>query len=141
MGHDQNGIDIIDPNQQHTYLANVSNNERTLSNNTITALYEDATGTMWVGTYKKGLSYYNESAFFGGIAGILELSRKEKGTVFSGVAIATALMPPLCTVGYGIASLNWQYAVGALYLFFINCLFIALATFLAVKYLRFPVVE
>ena len=80
-------------------------------------------------------------AFFGGIAGILELSRKEKGTVFSGVAIATALMPPLCTVGYGIASLNWQYAVGALYLFFINCLFIALATFLAVKYLRFPVVE
>ena len=50
-------------------------------------------------------------AFFGGIAGILELSRKEKGTVFSGVAIATALMPPLCTVGYGIASLNWQYAV------------------------------
>ncbi len=80
-------------------------------------------------------------AFFGGIAGILELSRKEKGTVLSGVAIATALMPPLCTVGYGIASLNWQYAAGALYLFFINCIFIALATFLAVKYLRFPVVE
>lgn len=67
VGHDQNGIDIIDPNQQHTYLANVSNNERTLSNNTITALYEDATGTMWVGTYKKGLSYYNESAFKFGI--------------------------------------------------------------------------
>lgn len=80
-------------------------------------------------------------AFFGGIAGILELSRKEKGTVLSGVAIATALMPPLCTVGYGIASLNWQYAGGALYLFFINCIFIALATFLAVKYLHFPVVE
>ena len=80
-------------------------------------------------------------AFFGGIAGILELSRKEKGTVLSGVAIATALMPPLCTVGYGIASLNWQYAAGALYLFFINCIFIALATFLAVKYLRFPVAE
>lgn len=80
-------------------------------------------------------------AFFGGIAGILELSRKEKGTVLSGVAIATALMPPLCTVGYGIASLNWHYAGGALYLFFINCIFIALATFLAVKYLRFPVVE
>ena len=77
-------------------------------------------------------------AFFGGIAGILELSRKEKGTVMSGVAIATALMPPLCTVGYGIANLNWQYAGGALYLFFINCVFIALATFLAVKYLHFP---
>lgn len=80
-------------------------------------------------------------AFFGGVAGILELSRKEKGTVISGVAIATALMPPLCTVGYGIAKLNWHYAGGALYLFFINCVFIALATYLIVKFLRFPVVE
>ena len=80
-------------------------------------------------------------AFFGGVAGILELSRKEKGTVISGVAIATALMPPLCTVGYGIAKLNWHYAGGALYLFFINCVFIALATFLAVKFLHYPVVE
>ncbi|MBR3648488.1 MAG: TIGR00341 family protein [Paludibacteraceae bacterium] len=80
-------------------------------------------------------------AFFGGVAGILELSRKDKGTVISGVAIATALMPPLCTVGYGIANLNWHYAGGALYLFFINCVFIALATFLAVKLLRFPLVE
>ena len=80
-------------------------------------------------------------AFFGGVAGILELSRKEKGTVISGVAIATALMPPLCTVGYGIAKLNWHYAGGALYLFFINCVFIALATFLAVKFLRFPMAE
>ena len=80
-------------------------------------------------------------AFFGGIAGILELTRKEKGTVISGVAIATALMPPLCTVGYGIAKLNWHYAGGALYLFFINCVFIALATFLMVKFLRFPMAE
>jgi len=80
-------------------------------------------------------------AFFGGLAGILELSRKEKGTVLSGVAIATALMPPLCTVGYGIANWNWQYAGGALYLFFINCVFIALATYLMVKYLGFPVAE
>ena len=80
-------------------------------------------------------------AFFGGVAGILELSRKEKGTVLSGVAIATALMPPLCTVGYGIANWNWHYAGGALYLFFINCVFIALATFLAVKFLRFPMAE
>ena len=54
------------------------------------------------------------------------------------MAIATALMPPLCTVGYGIANLNWNYAGGALYLFFINCVFIALATFLVVKYLNFP---
>ena len=80
-------------------------------------------------------------AFFGGVAGILELSRKEKGTVLSGVAIATALMPPLCTVGYGIAKWNWHYAGGALYLFFINCVFIALATFIVVKLLRFPVAE
>ena len=80
-------------------------------------------------------------AFFGGLAGILELSRKEKGTVLSGVAIATALMPPLCTVGYGIANWNWHYAGGALYLFFINCVFIALATYLMVKYLNFPVAE
>lgn len=80
-------------------------------------------------------------AFFGGLAGILELSRKEKGTVLSGVAIATALMPPLCTVGYGIANLNWHYAGGALYLFFINCVFIALATFIMVKFLGFPLVE
>lgn len=77
-------------------------------------------------------------AFFGGIAGILEQSRKEKGTVLSGVAIATALMPPLCTVGYGIANWNWDFAGGALYLFFINCIFIALATYLIVKYLHFP---
>ena len=80
-------------------------------------------------------------AFFGGVAGILELSRKEKGTVISGVAIATALMPPLCTVGYGIAKLNWHYAGGALYLFFINCVFIALATFLVVKFLHYPMAE
>ena len=77
-------------------------------------------------------------AFFGGFAGILETARKEKGTVISGVAIATALMPPLCTVGYGLASLNWKYVFGALYLFTINGVFIALATFITVKYLRFP---
>ena len=80
-------------------------------------------------------------AFFGGVAGILELSRKEKGTVISGVAIATALMPPLCTVGYGIANFNWHYAGGALYLFFINCVFIALATFLVVKFLHYPAAD
>lgn len=80
-------------------------------------------------------------ALFGGIAGILEISRKDKGTVMSGVAIATALMPPLCTVGYGIAQLNLRYTVGALYLFFINSVFIALATFFMVKYMRFPIVR
>ena len=79
-------------------------------------------------------------ALFGGIAGMLETSRKERGTVISGVAIATALMPPLCTVGYGISLLNWHYILGALYLFLINRIFIALATFLTTKYLRFPLV-
>ena len=73
-------------------------------------------------------------ALFGGIAGILEVSRKEKGTVMSGVAIATALMPPLCTVGYGLATLQSQFFFGALYLFFINFTFIALAAFLGTKY-------
>ena len=80
-------------------------------------------------------------ALFGGLAGVLEISRKEKGTVLSGVAIATALMPPLCTVGYGLANLNWQNAIGALYLFFINSVFIALAAYITAQYLRFPKVQ
>ena len=80
-------------------------------------------------------------ALFGGLAGIIEISRKDKGTVISGVAIATALMPPLCTVGYGLSRLNWSFVLGALYLFTINSIFIALATFVAVKYFRFPAVE
>ncbi len=80
-------------------------------------------------------------ALFGGFAGILETSRKEKGTVISGVAIATALMPPLCTIGYGISEFRLVYIFGALYLFLINTIFIALATFLAVKLFKFPAVE
>lgn len=80
-------------------------------------------------------------ALFGGFAGILETSRKEKGTVISGVAIATALMPPLCTVGYGISEVNLTYIGGALFLFLINAIFIALATFLAVKLFKFPAVQ
>ena len=80
-------------------------------------------------------------ALFGGLAGIIEISRKDKGTVISGVAIATALMPPLCTVGYGISIWKGAVIFGALYLFTINSIFIALATFLAVKYFRFPAVE
>ena len=80
-------------------------------------------------------------ALFGGLAGIIEISRKDKGTVISGVAIATALMPPLCTVGYGISIWKGSVIFGALYLFTINSIFIALATFIAVKYFRFPAVE
>ena len=80
-------------------------------------------------------------AFFGGMAGILENSRKERGTVLSGGAIATALMPPLCTAGYGLAHLNMHFFFGALYLFVINSVFIALATYFMVKYLDFPTVS
>ena len=77
-------------------------------------------------------------ALFGGFAGIVEISRKERGTVISGVAIATALMPPLCTAGFGLASGSLKYFVGAMYLFCINSIFIAIATFLTVKYLKYP---
>lgn len=76
-------------------------------------------------------------AFFGGLAGILETCRKERGTVLSGVAIATALMPPLCTAGYGLANLDMHYFLGAMYLFTINGVFIALATYGVVKLLHF----
>lgn len=76
-------------------------------------------------------------ALFGGFAGIFEQCRKEKGTVFSGVAIATALMPPLCTAGFGLATGNLSSFLGALYLFCINCLFITLATYFLVRYFRF----
>lgn len=78
-------------------------------------------------------------ASLGGFAGIIASSRtQEKTTVVSGVAIATALMPPLCTAGYGLGTAQFHYFFGAFYLFFINSFFIALATFLIVKYLHFP---
>ena len=76
-------------------------------------------------------------AFCGGAAGVLALTTKSKGQVIPGVAIATALMPPLCTAGYGLATAQWSYFFGAFYLFFINTVFIALSTFLGVKLLRF----
>jgi uncharacterized hydrophobic protein (TIGR00271 family) len=76
-------------------------------------------------------------ALFGGTAGMLEHTRKERGNVLSGVAIATALMPPLCTVGYGIATLKVNYIFGAFYLFLINSFFIAIATFAVAKFLGF----
>ena len=76
-------------------------------------------------------------AFCGGAAGVLALTTKSKGQVIPGVAIATALMPPLCTAGYGLATAQWSYFFGAFYLYFINSVFIALATFLGVKLLRF----
>jgi uncharacterized hydrophobic protein (TIGR00271 family) len=80
--------------------------------------------------------------FFGGLA--LIIARTKKGTIASvifGVAIATALMPPLCTAGYGLAKANWGFFFGAMYLFTINTIFIALATFLVIKILRFPMIR
>jgi uncharacterized hydrophobic protein (TIGR00271 family) len=77
-------------------------------------------------------------ALFGGLAGILATTRKEKSNVIPGVAIATALMPPLCTAGYGLATGHLSYFFGAFYLFFINMVFIALATILFVGYLNPP---
>lgn len=75
--------------------------------------------------------------FFGGAAGIIAIGSRSKGNVIPGVAIATALMPPLCTVGYGLATLQLSYILGALYLFFINSVFIACATTVGVKLMKY----
>ncbi|WP_144214226.1 DUF389 domain-containing protein [Flavobacterium anhuiense] len=77
-------------------------------------------------------------AFFGGIVGVIAVTRTEKGNPIPGVAIATALMPPLCTAGYGLATGQWTFFLGAFYLYCINCVFIGIATFLIVKYLKYP---
>ncbi len=76
-------------------------------------------------------------ATFGGFVGIIAVSRKEKSNALPGVAIATALMPPICTAGYAIAFQEWYYFAGALYLFFINLVFISFSTFLLVRFMRF----
>ena len=83
-------------------------------------------------------------AFFGGLAGVISATIKNKSgglTVVPGVAIATALMPPLCTVGFGIATANWAYFIGAFYLFLLNSVFICLATFMVLRLLKFPLVQ
>lgn len=77
-------------------------------------------------------------AFFGGLAGILATSSKHKGNVIPGAAIATALMPPLCAAGYGLALFKFDFFFGALYLFIINTVFISLATLLTARFLKFP---
>ncbi|CAM3667108.1 hypothetical protein FSS13T_12900 [Flavobacterium saliperosum S13] len=78
-------------------------------------------------------------AFFGGLAGIVAISSKQKGNVLPGVAIATALMPPLCTAGYGLATGNFYFFFGAFYLFTINTVFIALSSALVCQLLKFPI--
>lgn len=80
-------------------------------------------------------------AFFGGLVGVIAVTRVEKGNPIPGVAIATALMPPLCTAGFGIATGNWKFFGGALFLYAINCTFICIATFIIVKLLRYPSVH
>ena len=80
-------------------------------------------------------------AFLGGLSGIVAGTRKEKSNVLPGVAIATALMPPLCTAGYGLATGHYIYFFGALYLFFINSVFICVATLLIVRFLKFKKIE
>jgi uncharacterized membrane protein len=72
------------------------------------------------------------------LVGVIAVTRIEKGNPIPGVAIATALMPPLCTAGYGIATAQWAYFFGAVYLYCINCVFIGIATFLIIKYLQYP---
>lgn len=78
-------------------------------------------------------------ALVGGLAGIVAVSSKNKGNVIPGVAIATALMPPLCTAGYGLATASWSYFFGAFYLFTINTVFIALATLITARFLKYPI--
>ncbi len=77
-------------------------------------------------------------ALFGGIAGIISVARKDLSTTLPGVAIATALMPPLCVTGFGIANANWEIASKSFYLFFLNTFFVALATYIIVRLLKFP---
>lgn len=80
-------------------------------------------------------------AFFGGLVGVIAVTRVEKGNPIPGVAIATALMPPLCTAGYALATGNYVFFGGAMYLYTINCVFICIATFIIVKFLNYPIVQ
>lgn len=80
-------------------------------------------------------------AFFGGLVGAITITRVEKGNPIPGVAIATALMPPLCTAGFGLATGNFKFFFGALFLYSINCVFICISTYGIVKYLKYPAKE
>lgn len=76
-------------------------------------------------------------AFFGGLAGVVAATRKEKSNAIPGVAIATALMPPLCTAGFGLATGHFYYFLGALYLYCINSIFICISTFMIIRLMKF----
>ncbi|MDG1297827.1 MAG: TIGR00341 family protein [Saprospiraceae bacterium] len=77
-------------------------------------------------------------AFFGGLAGIISNTRKDKSNAIPGVAIATALMPPLCVTGFGLAKGDWMVMINSFYLFFLNAVIVAFATYLIVRILNFP---
>ncbi len=123
--------------------------KRSLKNFLITTLFSVTTATIFflISPVAEGQSellartsptiYDVFIALLGGLAGVTALSTKEKGNVIPGVAIATALMPPLCTAGYGLATGNVAYFFGAFYLYFINSVFISLATFIGVRVMRF----
>lgn len=78
-------------------------------------------------------------ALFGGLAGIVAITSRQKGNVIPGVAIATALMPPLCTAGYGLATAQFTFFLGAIYLFTINTVFIAISSVVMSQVLKFPI--
>lgn len=80
-------------------------------------------------------------AICGGVAGIIGVTRKEKSNVIPGVAIATALMPPLCTCGYSIAHRQWKMLLGAGYLFAANTYFIYLSAVIILIILGVPKVR
>lgn len=80
-------------------------------------------------------------ALFGGLTGMVAVASREKGNPIAGVAIATALMPPLCTAGFGLAVGNIEYFIGALYLYIINSVMIAFGTFAVAKLLKYPIIE
>lgn len=76
-------------------------------------------------------------AFIGGMAGMIAISRHDGNRVLVGIAVATACIPPLCTAGFGIATLQWEYILGGLYTYFINALFICLGCYIITRYLKF----
>jgi len=77
-------------------------------------------------------------AIFGGLAGVISITRLDKSNAIPGVAIATALMPPLCVAGFGLANGEWRFFLNAFYLFFLNSFFIAITTYIIIRLLRFP---
>lgn len=92
--------------------------------------------TVQLGAFKHATIFDILLAFFGGLAGFVGVVKRDGTKVISGVAVATACMPPLCTVGYGLAHMDWTWMLGGLYFYLINCLFIGWATFLLARFTR-----